>query len=98
MAGNVEIIVKKVFISAKVAELNSVAKSVAKRKINSKCSNSKGNTIDEIDILIDELNCVGTELGQLMLNNAAVVNEIGIKFAQMDLDIASMYEGKKHED
>lgn len=93
MAKSIEIIVKKAFISAKATELKNISKSVALEKITNKYTNSTGNTIDSMNLIIDELNSLGSNLADLMSKNAGLVSEIALKFSQMDESIASKYHG-----
>lgn len=93
MAGNVEIIIKRSFISAKAAELNGIANSVSARKINGRMNNSKGNTFKSVNELIVTLNSIGETIGNLMSTNAKLVSKMGLDFEKMDVQLATSVMG-----
>ncbi|MBE6817549.1 MAG: hypothetical protein E7517_00115 [Ruminococcaceae bacterium] len=89
MSSSVEIIVRKQVLLANALQMKKIANSISNKRIDRKCSGSKGDTIDSLNSIVDQLNAVGQDLGKLMLENAVLVENIAIKFGKTDKSIAS---------
>ena len=86
---NLEIIVQTPFIELDANNLKKIAYEVKKKSIRNRVLDSKGNTSESFNSLIDQLNDIGKELGEIMAKNAKYVNNIAENFKKMDDDLAS---------
>lgn len=93
MAGLIEIAIKKEVILSKATKLDDIARDVSQKKITSFVDHSKGRTSRSINNLIQELNNMGTALGNLMNENAKNVRQIADEFSAKDAAIASKIKG-----
>lgn len=93
MAGVIEIAIKKEVILAKATKLDEIARTVSQKKITSMLNHSQGQTSRSINNLIQELNNMGTALGNLMNENAKNVRLIADEFSAKDASIASKIKG-----
>ncbi len=86
---NLEIIVQTPFIELDANNLKKIAYEVKKKSIRNRVLDSKGNTSESFNFLIDQLNDIGKELGEIMAKNAKYVHNIAENFKKMDDDLAS---------
>lgn len=93
MAGVIEIAIKKEVILSKTTKLDEIARSVSQKKITSSVNHSKGQTSESLNNLIQELNNMGTALGNLMNENVKNVRLIADEFSAKDSAIASKLKG-----